>query len=93
MSSECASTFGCQAVPGDGLPRLKRLAQSDITLVFQLAKLGAEVTVGLVQQLFEAGEGNLVAARQEDANGQPRPVLQDRIQRGERLGGRMAGHG
>lgn len=83
MVRQCPLSAKCQLVPGDRFAVDELLARVEVTGLFQLAELGAEIAVGFVEQLPESTEGEPSVPRQEHGGGHARPVLQEWIEAGQ----------
>jgi len=63
------------------------LVGGDIAGVFEFMEVGAEVAVGFLEQIEEAGEGECVGGGKEDAGAKAGAVFEEGIKAGEVAGG------
>ena len=75
ITLERPATGSGQTVLGLGRASLKRFRTADITRVFQLPGMHAEIAVGGLDQVLELVEGERFVGRQRADNSQPQPFM------------------
>ena len=74
-----------QGVPAYGSAILELFVKIDISGILELAKVGAEISVRLIEQFLETGKGQSIRIRQKHTSSQPTPVLEQFVEILERL--------
>src|SRR5262249_60177517 len=80
MCPQSLPALRAERVPGDRPAIAELLADAEIPGVLQLPQLSSEAPVGLLEQLLEAREGNLVIAGKQHGDSQANTVLEDPVQ-------------
>src|SRR3954452_24188522 len=83
---------GAQTVLGAGHPTFERLGAHDVSGLFELARVHAQVAIGGLQQALELIEGERLVDRERTHDGQPHPLVNEAVELERAVGRRAALH-